>query len=182
MDEDKTRAITTIQPKRELTKKNWLFVKFYLETGNPQLAYVKAGYKGKSYSSPYEMVSSLRDEIKNIAENSGVGHSSLMIKVKSLIDRKIIRVNKYGGEHIATGLTPSEHLKAMDFARKLSDKKEKDNVQLSPVIIKTEDGGKTQVNIGKPEDQRGPEVREKQGRGDKEEDKEHEESPGNQTD
>lgn len=158
MDDKNTKEITTVQPKRELTKKNWLFVKFYLETGNPQLAYVKAGYKGKSYSSPYEMVRFLKNEIKNIAENSGVGHSNLMIKVKSLIDQNLVRIDTHGQEIPVTGLTPCEHMKALEFARKLSDKKEKDDVQLSPVIINTEEGGKTQINFGKLGETKGTEA------------------------
>lgn len=133
---------------RKLTPKNWLFIKYYLETSDAKIAYMKAGYKGKSFAAPYEMVYYLSHDIKMIAENNGIGHANLMIRTKGLIDKPLVRATRDGNEVSITGLTPTEHLRALEFARKLTDKKEKESTRLSPVIIKTESNGQTMVNIG----------------------------------
>lgn len=149
MDEIK-KEIKVVKQKGDLhlTNRNWLFIKYYLDSHNAPQAYEKAGFKGKSFAAPYMMVNHLKSEIKKIAENSGVGTENLLIRTKTLIDRDIVRVTRDGNEVSSQGLTPGEHLKAIQIAHKLTDKQEKESQKISPVIIKTEQGGQTQVNIG----------------------------------
>lgn len=133
---------------RRLTDKNWLFIKHYLDNGDAPLAHKLAGYQGSSLSAPYEMVMHLRPEIELIAEERGLGRVKLIKQTSSLIDRPLIRIGDKG-EYKASGLTPNEHMKALEFARKLTEKKDREERALSPVTIVTNSKGQTQVNFGK---------------------------------
>ena len=150
--EDENKQNKALKITRKLTAKNWLFIKYYLEgegiRGNALMAYRRAGYKGKSYSAPYELVHELKSEIEMIASQKGMNRVNLMIQTKQLIDMPLKRRTTSGIEVGITGLTPTEHIRALEFAHKITQNHDKSERALSPVNIVTTNDGKTQVNFG----------------------------------
>lgn len=140
---------------RRLTEKNWAFIKYYLDSGDAPLAHKQAGYTGSSLAAPYEMVLHLRPEIEMIAEEKGLGKTKLFSKVAGLIEQPLVRVTK-DGETDLHGLTPNEHMKAIELGMKLTKREDREERALSPVTIVTNSKGQTQVNFGKDKKEKGP--------------------------
>ena len=134
--------------KRKLTARNWKFIKFYIDGKGIVDSYLLAGYKGKSFAAPYEMVQSLKTEIEEIREAQGINRANIMDKANILIDKPLGKIDAFGVMHETTHLSPTEHMKALELARKLTEKQEKGKTNYSPVNIVTSKDGKTQVNFG----------------------------------
>lgn len=70
----------------DLTEQNWLFIKYYLKTGNVRKSYKLAGYTGKSESASYQLFSQLKARIEEIGSVDVLGRTRLMAEVNKLLD------------------------------------------------------------------------------------------------
>jgi|SRR6185436_1198472 len=110
----------------ELTDKNWLFIKHFLETSDLQLAYNKAGYDGTTKSAPYELFRRLKPYIEEIV------NTELTSKLKFNKDlNKALSIPLVDKEH----LTVSEWLRLRKFASSLVPEMQENKQSLSVLVV-----------------------------------------------
>lgn len=120
----------------DLTDRNWLFIKHYLETNDLEKSYVLAGYEGEKHSAKFDLMRKLKPYIEELLSLGKVSRLSLMADLNKALSIPLIDKDR---------LTVSEWLRLRKFAGSLIPELKEDRKVSVLVINRCPDKG----NMGK---------------------------------
>lgn len=110
-----------------LTERNWLFIKYFLETGKATIAYKRAGYKSEVRSAPYVLFKQLKERIEEIGNLDVTSRARLQSDLNKVLDLPLQESKKE--------LTISEWLRVRKFAASITPDVQVTKPQISVLVI-----------------------------------------------
>lgn len=115
----------------DLTEQNWLFIKYFLATGNVKKSHQLAGYKGTSEAAPYMLFKQLKGRIEDVGSLDITSRSRILAEVNKLLEIPL-------DESVKTA-TFKERTKLLEVLAKLTPDAIAPKQQLSVFVIKRYD-------------------------------------------
>lgn len=110
-----------------LTERNWLFIKYFLETGKVVESYKLAGYKSDVRSAPYVLFKQLKSKIEEIGNLDVTSKARLQSDLSKLMDLPLASDKKE--------LTLSEYLRVRKFVASITPEVQETKPQISVLVI-----------------------------------------------
>lgn len=117
-----------------LTERNWLFIKYYLETGKVVDSYKLAGYKSDVRCAPYVLFKQLKTKIEEIGNLDVTSKARLQSDLSKVMDIPLASNKKE--------LTLSEWLRVRKFVASITPDVQEAKPQISVLVINRSTIGK----------------------------------------
>lgn len=138
------KEINSVEPEKKdlssLTEANWLFIKYFLETGSVQKAHKLAGYKGTSPDAPYVLFKALKDRIEDVGSLDITSRSRILAEVNKLLEIPL--------DESVKSVTFKERTKLIEVLAKLTPDAIQPKQNLSVFVIKRFDASPNQSKEG----------------------------------